>query len=196
MSNVATDAPAEKPVDEARRRGLLGRLARLRRDESGATAVEFAIIATPFIALIAAIIETSLTFLAGQMLDTATNDAARLIRTGQAQAQSLDSTKFKNEICKRLYGLVDCAGISIDARVLTSFSGFSSGNPSPFDGSGNFDASKLSFNPGGANDIVVVRAYYQFPIVVNKLIPSLANLPNGKRLLTGVAAFRNEPFPW
>ncbi len=194
MSNVPTEAPTENTA--GRHRGVLGLLRRLRRETSGATAVEFAIIATPFVALIGAIIETSLTFLAGQILDTATNNAARLIRTGQAQAQSFDVAKFKTELCKGLYGLVTCADVSIDARVLTSFSSFSTSNPNPYDAGGNFDPSKLTFNAGGANDIVIVRAYYQYPIVINKLVPSLANLPNGKRLLTGVAAFRNEPFPW
>jgi Flp pilus assembly protein TadG len=166
------------------------------RDKRGSTAVEFAIIATPFIALMGAIIESALAFLAGQVLDTATNDAARLIRTGQAQAQGYDASKFATEVCKRLYVLIDCSGISVDSQVLTSFSTYATTKPSPYDKDGNFDPTKLTYNAGGSGDIVVVRVYYQYPILINKLAPGLATLPNGKRLLTGVAAFRNEPFPW
>jgi Flp pilus assembly protein TadG len=166
------------------------------RDTRGSTAVEFAIIAAPFIALMGAIVESALAFLAGQILDTATNDAARLIRTGQAQAAGYDSAKFTAEVCKRLYVLVDCTGISVDSRVLTGFSGYATSKPNPYDSSGNFDPSKLTFNAGGSSDIVIVRVYYQYPILINKLAPGLATLPNGKRLLVGVAAFRNEPFPW
>jgi Flp pilus assembly protein TadG len=167
------------------------------RDDRASTAVEFAIIAAPFLALMGAIIESALAFLAGQVLDTATNDAARLIRTGQAKQQGLDLTSFTAEVCKRLYVLVNCSGISVDARVLSGgFSSFSTSQPTLYDSNGNFDPSKLTFDMGGSTDIVVVRVYYQYPILINKLAPGLATLPNGKRLLTGVAAFRNEPFPW
>lgn len=183
-----------KPAGRRFRRWWLPEIA---RDERGATAVEFAIIATPFLALMGAIIESALAFLAGQILDTATNDAARLIRTGQAKQAGYDSAAFTAEVCKRLYVLVNCSGISVDSRVLNSgFSSFSTSQPSVYDSSGNFDPSKLTFDMGGSTDIVVVRVYYQYPILINKLAPGLATLPNGKRLLTGVAAFRNEPFPW
>ncbi len=188
IASEATDRPpAETPP---RRRGWRFFL----RDTRGSSAVEFAIIATPFLALMGAIIESALAFMAGQILDTATNDAARLIRTGQAQAQSFDSAAFANEVCKRLYVLVSCSGISVDSRVLTKFSGYTAINP--VDNTGKFDPSKLSFSAGGSQDIVVVRVYYQYPIYINKLVPGLANLANGKRLIAGVAAFRNEPFPW
>ena len=51
-----------------------------------------------------------------------------------------------------------------------------------------------SFHFGKANDIVVVRAYYQWP--TNKIFGSLSlkNLSNGKRLIGSFAAFRNEPY--
>ncbi len=169
---------------------------RLMRDKRGSAAVEFAIIAAPFLALIGAIIESALAFLAGQLLDTATNDAARMIRTGQAQAQGYDSAKFKAEVCKRLYVMINCAGLSVDSRVLKDFSSYSATATNPVDVTGKFDPSKLTFNTGGSTDIMVVKVYYQYPIYINKLAPGLATLANGKRLLTGVAAFRNEPFPW
>lgn len=187
------------PLEESKppRRFRRWWLPEIARDTRGATAVEFAIIAAPFLALMGAIIETALAFLAGQILDTAINDAARLIRTGQAKQQSFDAAAFKTEVCKRLYVLVDCSGVSIDARVLSSgFSNFATSAPTVYDSDGNFDSTKLTFNIGGSSDIVVVRAYYQYPILINKLAPGLATLPNGKLLLAGVAAFRSEPFPW
>ena len=54
------------------------------------------------------------------------------------------------------------------------------------------DAGAFAF--GDANDIVVVRAYYQWP--TNTIFGglSLKNLSNGKRLIGSFAAFRNEPF--
>ena len=56
--------------------------------EDGAAAVEFAIVVAPFLALLFAILETALVFFAGQTLETAVSDSARLILTGQAQTAS------------------------------------------------------------------------------------------------------------
>ncbi|RYE39513.1 MAG: pilus assembly protein, partial [Hyphomicrobiales bacterium] len=56
------------------------------RDDRGVTIIEFGILALPFFTIIAAILETSLVFFAGQILDSAVQDAGRLIRTGQMQA--------------------------------------------------------------------------------------------------------------
>src|SRR5690606_2566182 len=68
---------------------IWGRLNRRRRalgrDERGVTAVEFGLLALPFFTIIAAILQTSLVFLADQVLESAVHDAARAIRTGQAQ---------------------------------------------------------------------------------------------------------------
>ncbi|TBW39308.1 pilus assembly protein [Siculibacillus lacustris] len=163
-------------------------------DRRASTAVEFAIIALPFLGLLGAIFESAIAFLAGQILDTAVADAGRLIRTGQAQQAGYSSSAFATQVCNRLYVLFDCSGLTIDSKVYTSFS--SVVTTSPIDASGNFVTTGFTFNMGGSSDIVVVRVFYQFPVTFNYLGLNLANLGNGKRLISGVAAFRNEPFPW
>jgi Flp pilus assembly protein TadG len=57
-------------------------LRRFRRNRRGSAAVEFALVAPVFFALLFAIIETSIVFFAGQVLETITQDAARTILTG------------------------------------------------------------------------------------------------------------------
>ena len=59
------------------------------RQQDGATTVEFAMVAAPFLAMMFAIIETAIVFFAGQTLETAGADSARLIMTGQAQTKAL-----------------------------------------------------------------------------------------------------------
>ena len=81
---------------------------RFLRKKDGAAAIEFAMVAAPFLALVFAILETAIVFFAGQALETATADSARLIMTGQAQKSGLSQTQFKDEVCKRIYGLFDC----------------------------------------------------------------------------------------
>ncbi len=169
-------------------------LARFGRDERGATAVEFSIVALPFFALMFAIIETSLLFFAGQTMETAVANSARLIRTGQAQQQGFDANNFKAQICNQIMTLFTCpAGLKLDVRKYTTFDSIDLGVP--VDGSGNLKVTE-KYEPGKGGDIVVVRAYYEWPVFVPQMGNDLANMPNGKHLLVATAAFRNEPFPW
>ena len=192
------DTPPPSP--RTTRPGLLATIGRrfvatrIVRDREAATAVEFGILALPFLALVGAIFESALCFLAGQILDTAVADAGRLIRTGQAQAASFSQSTFKTEVCNRLYVLFDCNGLWIDAKVYTNFT--SANTSMPIDSNKNFDTSGFTFEMGGSTQIVVIRAFYQFPLYFNLLGLDLSNLANGTRLLSGVSTFRNEPFPW
>ena len=60
-------------------------LRRFRRNRHGSAAVEFAMIAPMFIALLFAILESAMVFFASQVLETVTQDSARMIMTGQEQ---------------------------------------------------------------------------------------------------------------
>jgi Flp pilus assembly protein TadG len=162
------------------------------KKDDGAAAVEFAMVAAPFLALMFAIIETAIIFFAGQVLETAAADSARLIMTGQAQQGNFNQTKFKEEVCARVYGLFDCTGgIKVDVRTYTSFA--SATMSKPIDANGNVTFTP-SYQPGKAGDIVVVRLLYEWPVFVSLLGLNLADLSNNKRLLMATAAFRNEPF--
>lgn len=55
-------------------RSSLKLLRRFRRNRRGSAAVEFALIAPLFFGLLFAIIETAMTFFAGQVLETVTQD--------------------------------------------------------------------------------------------------------------------------
>src|SRR5687768_15437920 len=95
---------------------------RFARNRGGAAAIEFAIVAAPFFALLFAIMETALVFFAGQVLESAVGDAARMIMTGQAQKEGFSEARFKQEICDRAGGMFDCSsGVAVDVRTYTSF---------------------------------------------------------------------------
>ena len=66
---------------------------RLLRRQDGAVAVEFGLVAAPFLLLVFAIMETAIVFFAGQTLETAVADSARLILTGQAQTSGFDQAR-------------------------------------------------------------------------------------------------------
>jgi Flp pilus assembly protein TadG len=161
---------------------------RLIRKQDGAAAVEFGMVAAPFLALVFAIMETAIVFFSGQALETAVADASRLIMTGQAQSQGFTQAAFKNAVCAKIYGLFDCQnGVYVDVKTYSSFSNVNM--TPPLDSNGNFQ-NNFSYQPGGPGDIVVVRLFYQWPIYV----ALLQNMSGNKRLLVATAAFRNEPY--
>jgi Flp pilus assembly protein TadG len=168
------------------------------RQQDGAVAVEFAFVAIPFLALIFAIMETALVFFAGQTLETAVQDSARLIMTGQADMGGWSKDDFKTHVCEHIYGLFDCAnGIYVDVKTFSDFGALNTELTDPTKGpvnNGQFDDSKLNYNPGGVGTIEVVRLYYQWPVYTFVLGNALANLNGSKRLLVATAVFRNEPY--
>lgn len=173
-----------------RRRGTF--IKRFRRNDEGVAAVEFAFVAGPFLFLLFAIIEVAMVFFAGQVLETATSSASRLILTGQAQQQNFDQSAFKNEICRQTNVLMDCGGIGVDVRTYASFG--AAGQSRPTDSSGAVNYGSMTYNAGSGGDIVVVRVVYQWPVLMPSFGMQVGDLPNGKRLLMATAAFRNEPF--
>jgi Flp pilus assembly protein TadG len=176
----------------AHRLGRTKAMCRFGRRQDGSAAVEFALVAAPFLALIFAIMETALIFFSGQALETAVADSARLIMTGQAQSQGFDQTAFKNAVCAKIYGLFNCqAGLYVDVKTYTTFGTISS--TPPLDAKGNL-VNNFTYQPGGPGSIVVVRLYYQWPVYVSLLGFNLQNMSGNKRLLISTAAFRNEPY--
>ena len=163
-------------------------------DKKGTTAVEFALVGAPFIALLVALIQTFLVFFAQQLLETAVNESSRVILTGQAQAQNLSQTQFAQLVCSNVVILFKCSNLMIDVQVAGSWSGANPGAPPlTFDGSGNV-TNTWQFNPGSQGDIVVVRVMYQWPVFLGPLGFNLANLSNGNRLIMASTAFKNEAF--
>jgi Flp pilus assembly protein TadG len=164
------------------------------RKQDGAAAVEFALVAAPFLTLTFAILETAMVFFAGQTMEAASASAARLILTGQAQTQGYSQSDFKTQVCNRIYGLFDCAGgMTVSVKSYSSFSAVDTSSPVA---NGQLDTTKTnSYVPGGPSCIVVVSLYYQYPIYVTMFsLSGLSNLNGNKRLLTATSVFRNEPY--
>lgn len=165
-------------------------------DERGTTAIEFAILGVPFFALVGAILETAYIFLASQILDTAVQDSARLVRTGQTQGNTYTPEDFRTSICASLYGLFDCSKLWIHVSTVGSFSAATITSPLPANCTPTSCAWTIpeDFKPGTGSSIVLVRVYYQWPTILNVGGFNLQNTGAGSRLLGAVRVFRNEPF--
>jgi Flp pilus assembly protein TadG len=169
-------------------------LRRFIRDERAATVVEFALLALPFFALIFGIIELGLVFLVATTLENAVTAAGRQIRTGELQSAGGTAATFKNTICANMSWLGSSAcstNLSVDVRTYTSFTNVTPPNPVV---NGAFQQNQMTFTPGSANDIVVVRAYYRWTVTTPLLNAALVNLGGSQRLISATVAFRNEPY--
>jgi Flp pilus assembly protein TadG len=164
---------------------------RFRRSRRGSAAVEFALVAPVFFALLFAIIETAIVFFAGQVLETITQNSARMVMTGQAQTAGYTQAQFQTYVCGQIPALFTCGNVYVDVESYSQFSNVTINNQ--IDSSGNF-INNMQYSPGGPGDIVVVRLFYQWPLFVTGLGYNIANLSGSKRLLTATAAFRNEPY--
>jgi Flp pilus assembly protein TadG len=180
---MPSSAPPTRPLQKV--------LRRFRRNRRGSAAVEFALVAPVFFALLFAIIETALVFFAGQVLETVAQNSARFIMTGQAQTASYTSSQYKTYVCGQIPALFTCANVFVDVQNYPAFSNVTIN--SQIDGGGNF-VNNMQYSPGVAGDIVVVRLFYQWPLFVTGLGLNISNLAGSKRLLTATFAFRNEPY--
>src|ERR1700743_793755 len=98
-------------------------LRRFVRNRRGSAIVEFALVAPVFFALLFAIIETGLMFFASQVLETVTDESARQIQTGQAQAANYPNaaTFLQKVVCPQVPALFNCNNIYVDVKSYSSF---------------------------------------------------------------------------
>ena len=162
-------------------------------DRRGAAAVEFAMIAAPFFFLIFGLMEVCFLFIMSTMMEHSVSEASRQIRTGQAQENSMTASQFRSLVCTNLYGVLNCDNrLHIDVQALNSFGGASM--DMPLDSDKKFDGTGMGFNPGGPNEIVAVRAFYEWSLITPVMSAPLANMAGSKHLIQANNVFRNEPF--
>lgn len=198
MSNPTDQAPV------VRRPGALARLRRLDRDDRGFTAVEFALVIGPFLAILFAILEVALVFFASSALDNAVAQAARTIRTGEAQSANEGAQALLERICDKLPVFVVCNDLVLDVRSFDTFGEASAGAGSPLNGDGDLIGQcEAQFSMPGNSQVALVTVYYRWRLIASLPNPSkfiglsglgLGNLPDGSRLISTSLAFRVEPY--
>lgn len=178
-------------------------LRRFGRNRRGSAAVEFSLVALPFFALLFAIIETAIVFFASQVLETGVQDAGRQLYTHQLQDKNLSAAQakasFQDDLCTRVKVLFTCSTTApLDVDVRSYAPGVTITITDPIV-SGSYDPSGLTFQTPapGSQATVVVRAFYQWPMIVTGLGYNIANINRGSanstRLLAATTAFHVEP---
>jgi Flp pilus assembly protein TadG len=189
-------------------------LIRLRRDREGAAALEFALLAVPFLLMIFAIFETFFAFAGEQLLANAVETMSRKIRTGEitfGQGRPTDVTEaeFRQLFCEEISILNMCSAteptnpekLYLDIRQFSSFADMPREVPKiSTDKYSDLDTTEFGFSPGGAESRNMLRAYYRWQIMTDLMRPYITNLrPAGKPmptdfLIVQTAAFQNEDY--
>ena len=154
-------------------------------------------VAIPFFLLLFGILEIGLMLLVDALVETAASDAARQVRTGQAQEQKLTPEQFKAQFCAEMSLFsADCNQRAfVDVRVIEDFS-LDDPDTVPPDptSSGVFDPSELGFDPGAPGERILVRIWYEQPIVTPVIAQAVSRTQDKRVMLTTTLAFRNEPY--
>ncbi len=153
-------------------------------DSGGATLVEFSLIAFVLLFVIFGTIEVALVYWVTSSLEHANNDAARALRTGTVQSQSIDRADLKTLICQRASILPNCVtALRLDVRSAADYASIIP--PEPLDENGDIkNDSEFTYIPGGPESAALVSAFYQWPVAFF----------GGPYLLRASVPLRNEPF--
>jgi Flp pilus assembly protein TadG len=187
----------------AERRPLIGfdRLRFFGRDDRGATALEFAMVATPFLMFVFGLMACSLYFFVSNSLEKGMDQTSRLIRTGQAITQNMTVDQFKQAICSGAGGWIDCTKLQIWAQ---HWSDWSDSGLAPHQCVGQNNAviqntangsDPIATYSGTASDVVIVTTCYEWDFASKLPFITLGNMQNGSMMMQNSTAFRTEPYP-
>jgi Flp pilus assembly protein TadG len=161
-------------------------LARLRRDERGATAIEFAFVAPLLFFALASLVEIGVLGMMAANLDNAVVEAARRLRTGQ-DAGATSSDTFETQICQQMGGNFAACRDRMTIGV-ERFSRFADANALVSQQPGG------QFDKGAPGDIVVVKVNYRWPLMTPFLATAYGRDGPMSVTLGSRVAFKNEPY--
>jgi hypothetical protein len=172
---------------------------RLVRDENGSAAIEFALVALPFLLFVLGLLGMGLYFLASTSLEYGVEAAARKLRTGEAEKGSMTVDSFRELVCEKAGSYIDCGKISTIVQHAETWSGIT---PQPCtDGSGNRAGSTGSSGElinkyaGSASDVVLVTVCYEWDLAQNfKFLKLGSGDGSGPAIIQAATAFKSEPY--
>jgi hypothetical protein len=182
--------------------GLRPVMERCKTDERGSTAIEFAIVATPFLMFICGLAGCAFYFFVSSSIEKGVDQTSRLVRTGEAVKDKMTVDQFKNDICSAAGGWVDCKKMQIFVTSYASgWSGLNNAKPQPCVENGTVienpapGSDLIAIYSGAASDVVVVTVCYKWDFPARLPFLKLGNMADGSMMLQSSTSFRSEPYP-
>ncbi len=169
----------------------------LRRGGKAATAVEFAFVAIPYFTLMLGIMEVSFDLYIQAALDNLAAATARNVQVGGVTgvANETSITFVTKNVCPYAGGALNCALITA-AVVPVPTSGNYFTNPVQLQVSQTQANNGTGICTGTAEQMMVLRLWYDGPTLVGFLLPSFTKVWNGTTVheTVATAGFVNEYF--
>lgn len=162
------------------------------KSSDGTTAIEFSLMAIPYLFLSLGIIELSVMYASASLLEGATGSAARMIRTGQIQQTTGEDPEdlFRDAMCDYATVLINCNDMDIEVQKMASFTDFDSMAPE-IDADGNIVSQ--GFDAGGSGDRVLIRVAYRYEMMT-PFVGALLAGPDNSRLFMSTVVLQTEPY--
>ena len=178
---------------------------RLRREEDGGEAVEFALIFPGFLLILVGALEFAMMVFIGSILESAMAEASRYGITGSTPQGVSREDQVRAIVTDRTYGLVDMDDAVLETLVYPSFGDI--GQPEPYtdeNGNGSFDAGEAytdvngngqwdadmgAAGLGGPGEVVLYRITYTWGVLTPILKPIIGSITQSASI-----AVRNEPY--
>jgi Flp pilus assembly protein TadG len=159
------------------------------RGDSGNVAIETAIVLPVFLMIFLGILELGIMMFVQSVLDGAARDAARLIRTGQAQANADPRSAFQTLLCNRMAAIVGCSSLVYNVQNFANFSSMTFNTQR--DQNGNL--TNTVFSPGSSGSYVAVQVTYNRQFATAYVGRYLGG-PSQSAFLSATVVFKNEPY--
>jgi Flp pilus assembly protein TadG len=163
-------------------------------NRAGTAALEFALVAVPFMLLVIGTIEVAYDLFVQAALGYATGVAARSVQVGAVTGTSGESsaTFAAAAVCPALSGLLSCSLVTVAVAPVGTGSDYYT-TPTTL----SFTAAAAgSICTGTAGQLMRLQVWYAGPSFVGTMLPAFSTLYNGARvhLTTASAGFVNEDF--
>ena len=170
---------------------LLTTFRKFGKKDDGSTAIEFALLAVPFMVTAVGLIELSVYFISASLMEWAVQDAGRLIRTGQLQQTDGDPLEeFLDAVCDRAGYTMDCNNFQYQVRKMDEFA---DSDPA-LDEDGNMvPPTQFGVDDITAGCIGLVRVSYPFEFMTPVFGEAWGDYGNS-RLIMSTIVFRTEPY--
>lgn len=175
---------------------IRSRLAAFACARDGATAVEFAMVALPFLMLLCAVFEAGVLTLSQQTLSNGVDRAGRSVFTGAFQ-EGYDGTaaaeRFRTALCNGPT-LFNCADVKVEVTTSKTFAALSASDP--YDATAKALSSTFGskFQCPTGNDVVTIRAAVVVPRFFTILDLSPRKIGASGQLIVATSVFRAEPY--
>lgn len=204
--------PHSSPAPSGRR---LGFIKSFKRDDSGVTMIEFAMVGLPFLMLLLSTFGYGIYLFDAIMLDSAAENVSRQVRTGEANQRKdadgnpspLTASEFKDAVCEEAGVALDCENITVHVQSSPDWSDITpqecldesgvqaTGSPGTNGDDGDADKdSPLSNLAGEAGDVYMLTLCYEAKIGSFLPFLNLGQMANGSAVLQSTVTFRTEPY--